>query len=58
MDRKDIDQQAKKDFSSKINEQVGRTSRRELTVGIKTETGVLTVSYKHLRAKETDSYIV
>ena len=32
MDRKDIDQQSKKDFSSKINEQVGRTSRRELTL--------------------------
>ena len=32
MDRKDIDQQAKKDFSSKINEQVGRTSSRELTL--------------------------
>ena len=32
MDRKDIDQQSKKDFSSKINEQVGRTSTRELTL--------------------------
>ena len=32
MDRKDIDQQSKKDFSSKINEQVGRTSSRELTL--------------------------
>ena len=32
MDRKDIDQQSKKDFSSKINEQVGRTSNRELTL--------------------------
>ena len=32
MDRKDIDQQAKKDFSKKINEQAGRTSNRELTL--------------------------
>ena len=32
MDRKDIDQQSKKDFSSKINEQVGRTSSRKLTL--------------------------
>ena len=31
MERKDIDQQSKNDFSSKINEQVGRTSNRELT---------------------------
>ena len=32
MDRKDIDLQAKKDFSNKINEQAGRTSSRELTL--------------------------
>ena len=32
MERKDIDQQSKNDFSSKINEQVGRTSNRELTL--------------------------
>ena len=41
MDRKDIDLQAKKDFSNKINEQAGRTSSRE------------SVSYTHLRAHET-----
>ena len=32
MERKDIDQQSKNDFSSKINEQAGRTSNRELTL--------------------------
>ena len=32
MYRKDIDLQAKKDFSNKINEQAGRTSSRELTL--------------------------
>ena len=32
MERKDIDQQSKNDFSSKINEQVGRTSNTELTL--------------------------
>ena len=31
MDRKDIDQQSKEDFSNKVNEQVGRTSQVMLT---------------------------
>ena len=30
MDRKDIDQESKKEFSSKVNEQAGRTSKREV----------------------------
>ncbi len=30
MDRKDIDQESKKEFSSKVNEQAGRTSNREV----------------------------
>ena len=31
MDRKDIDQESKKEFSSKVNEQAGRTSKREVS---------------------------
>lgn len=30
MDRKDIDQESKKEFSSKVNEQAGRTSKKEV----------------------------